>query len=481
MSNVRVNINWTNNITSPRITSVTGPTSAYYVTGQTLTFTCTFDSAVTVIGAPTIRLTIGSNDRQATYVSGSRTTQLVFRYTIVSADTDLDGITCSRMILLNGGSIRSTKGMPAKITFTPPTLSGVFVNSDVAGPNLLSVTASADTYYFPGKTITLTATFDDTTTVTGTPRIAITIGSNTRYATYTGGSGSSVLTFAYALVSADTDTDGFVVASPIDLNGGTLKDAANNDATPTFTPPSTSSKRAVLRGITYGTDFTQGADSQVLYSVLDGVTVIGTNAVRGSSSASSPDDPDWQSYGAYYSGYYAYFSSIPYATGITDFIDTTSTWSLHQRVYLPTGGGHVVWNSSHNGTIGTAIFLYANKLYAVNAANIGAGAGDGGYRCPCDGLGPAAAAWHTLSLVCSASGAGGLKVYVDGTQTGTITWATTTAQSTATNIWIGLATPYGTGTTVDVRTRAFAVSNVAHTDAEVTDIHNYFASLPNAA
>jgi hypothetical protein len=38
----------------------------------------------------------------------------------------------------------------------------------------------------------------------------------------------------------DLDTDGIAVASPIDLNGGTITDVPGNDAVLTFTPPDTS-------------------------------------------------------------------------------------------------------------------------------------------------------------------------------------------------------------------------------------------------
>lgn len=77
--------------------------------------------------------------------------------------------------------------------------------------------------------------------MTGTPRIVLDIGGTTRYATYASGSGTSTLTFTYATQAGDLDLDGISMSSPIDLNGGTIKDlAGNNLSALTFTPPNTS-------------------------------------------------------------------------------------------------------------------------------------------------------------------------------------------------------------------------------------------------
>lgn len=103
----------------------------------------------------------------------------------------------------------------------------------------LSVLLSHGTAY-AAITIPLTVNLSENVTVTGTPRIAVDVGGTTRYADYTGGSGSSTLTFTLSPQAGDVDLDGITVTSPIQLNSGTIKDAAGNDATLTFTPPNTS-------------------------------------------------------------------------------------------------------------------------------------------------------------------------------------------------------------------------------------------------
>ncbi len=87
--------------------------------------------------------------------------------------------------------------------------------------------------------IPLTVNLDDTVVVTGTPRLQLDIGGVTRFAPYVSGSGTNALSFAYPVVAPDFDRDGITLVSPLDLNGGTIRDANGNNANLTFTPPNT--------------------------------------------------------------------------------------------------------------------------------------------------------------------------------------------------------------------------------------------------
>lgn len=89
-------------------------------------------------------------------------------------------------------------------------------------------------------TLSFTVTASEPVTVTGTPRIAIDVGGATRYASYAAGSGTAALTFTYAVQSGDFDANGIAIASPLELNGGTIVDLAGNPAGLTFTLPDTS-------------------------------------------------------------------------------------------------------------------------------------------------------------------------------------------------------------------------------------------------
>lgn len=89
-------------------------------------------------------------------------------------------------------------------------------------------------------TIPFTINLSEAVVVTGMPRLVLDVGGVTRYAVYSAGSGSAALTFVYSVQSGDVDMDGIAISSPIDLNGGTLKDLAGNPAALSFTPPNTS-------------------------------------------------------------------------------------------------------------------------------------------------------------------------------------------------------------------------------------------------
>ena len=80
-----------------------------YRLGEAVEVAVTFGDRVLVDtsqGTPTLALTVGTQTRQASYVRGTGTTQLVFAYTVVAADSDTDGIAVAADALaLNGGAI----------------------------------------------------------------------------------------------------------------------------------------------------------------------------------------------------------------------------------------------------------------------------------------------------------------------------------------------------------------------------------------
>jgi hypothetical protein len=107
-----------------------------------------------------------------------------------------------------------------------------------------ALTGPSNATYIPGQSLSFTVPFSETVTVTGTPRLTLTIGSTTRYANYASGSNSRTLTFTYVVQasSSDIDTDGIAVSTTLDLNGGAIADLASNALSPeTFTAPTLTS------------------------------------------------------------------------------------------------------------------------------------------------------------------------------------------------------------------------------------------------
>ena len=79
--------------------------------------------------------------------------------------------------------------------------------------------------YVTGENISLFVSFNRNVAVSGTPRIALTVGQRELYASYASGGGTSVLTFHYPVVQEDSDFNGVVAGNSIDLNGsGSIQD-----------------------------------------------------------------------------------------------------------------------------------------------------------------------------------------------------------------------------------------------------------------
>ena len=95
--------------------------------------------------------------------------------------------------------------------------------SSIRSITIVGGRVSDETYGF-GETVRIFATFESFTSITGSPRIRLTIGDETRYAEFS--ENLSVLAFfEYTVQADDRDTNGISIpANPIELNGGTIKD-----------------------------------------------------------------------------------------------------------------------------------------------------------------------------------------------------------------------------------------------------------------
>ena len=119
----------------------------------------------------------------------------------------------------------------------------VYATLDGIGPTISSVVIPSKTYA-GGDRINVTVTFSESITVTGTPRIGLIFDgggqSETKYANYSRGSGSTELIFRYLVAETDNDSNGIGIKdNAVDLNSGSLGDAVGNSVSPlTFTAPS---------------------------------------------------------------------------------------------------------------------------------------------------------------------------------------------------------------------------------------------------
>jgi hypothetical protein len=143
------------------VTSVAVPAAGTYKGGDSLDFTVNFADVVTVNttgGTPAIGLTVGATPRNASYLSGSGTTALVFRYTVPGGDLDTDGIAVASAISLNGGTIQGAIGNDATLALNSvASTTGVLVDG-VAPTAALAYSPSGP--YKSGAAVTITATLD---------------------------------------------------------------------------------------------------------------------------------------------------------------------------------------------------------------------------------------------------------------------------------------------------------------------------------
>ncbi|MGD8399593.1 MAG: leucine-rich repeat protein [Bacillota bacterium] len=117
------------------------------------------------------------------------------------------------------------------------------ITIDNTAPTINSVSVPGDKTYKAGDNLEFTVKFSEAATVTttgGMPYIPITIDTGgTVEAAYYSGSGSTALVFRYTVATGNLDGDGVAVSGEINLNGGTIMDAAGNSAVLTFTSPDT--------------------------------------------------------------------------------------------------------------------------------------------------------------------------------------------------------------------------------------------------
>ena len=222
-----------------------------YELGETIEVRVEFDRAVQVTGSPQVALTIGTETRQAAYALSWRDPRYAhFSYAVQEGDRDEDGISiAANALALNGGTITHAddpttgasiahSGVAADLTrkvngslVTQPMVRALYLDNHVPPP-------SGDTYVL-GEIVRVWVEFDRDVTVTGRPLVALTIGSQTRHATYSGystlivpGGGmvvdEDVLSFDYLVQATDRDEDGISIpANALGLSGGTITHAAS--------------------------------------------------------------------------------------------------------------------------------------------------------------------------------------------------------------------------------------------------------------
>ncbi|UVO39384.1 cadherin-like domain-containing protein [Bradyrhizobium arachidis] len=276
-------------VSSEAITSATGVQNNTLNAGDVVSVTVSFSEAVTVTGTPQLALNIGGTPVQANYLSGSGGSQLVFTYTIQAGQTDANGISLDANALsLNGGTITDAAGNAAVLTAAAVADNASF-KVDTAAPTvsseaITSATGAQNNTLNAGDVVSVTVSFSEAVTVTGTPQLALNIGGTPVQASYASGSGGSQLVFTYTIQAGQTDANGISLdANALNLNGGTITDAAGNAAVLTAA--------AVADNANYLVDTGSPPESVAISSVAGSSSPTSTSIiVTGTNSALRPGD-----------------------------------------------------------------------------------------------------------------------------------------------------------------------------------------------
>ena len=225
----------------PSVTSVGVPANATYIAGQNLDFTVNLNKAVTVDttgGTPYISLTLDTGGVvQASYLSGSGTSSLTFRYVVAPTNLDKTGVALGASLVLNGGTITDSHGNTPILTLNGvASTTGVLV--DAVPPVVQSITL-VDTNPTYAGSVHFTVTFsepvtgvdtsDFTLTTTGTTAgtiAAVATADNIVYTvTVTGVSGTGTLRLdlknsgtGIADVATNAITTGFTTGAAYSVN-----------------------------------------------------------------------------------------------------------------------------------------------------------------------------------------------------------------------------------------------------------------------
>ncbi|MFB2662928.1 Ig-like domain-containing protein, partial [Shewanella mangrovisoli] len=231
---------------APTVSSISASTTnGTYKVGDVISVQVNFDETVLVTGTPQLTLETGTTDRTIDYTSGSNSSSLTFNYTVQSGDSsaDLDYV-ATNSLALNSGTIRDAASNNAILTLpSPGTANSLGANKNIVidgiAPTISSVTAStANGTYKVGDNISIQVNFSEVVNVTGTPQLTLETGTTDRTINYTSGSGTSTLTFSYTVQVGDNSADlDYVATTSLSLNGGTIQDAAGNNATLTLASP----------------------------------------------------------------------------------------------------------------------------------------------------------------------------------------------------------------------------------------------------
>ncbi|HEY6527428.1 MAG TPA: Ig-like domain-containing protein, partial [Cellvibrionaceae bacterium] len=299
MNNATVNNGFStvNTIAMTNLTGVTMDTFKLKLTGSCTTYMGIGNFAVPdpnsaptniSLSASSVNQTASANATVGTLSSTDPNSGNTFTYTLVSGT----GSTNNASFSISGSSLKVTS--PSTMAAGPYSVrvrttdqgalwfekSFTITVADNVAPTVTSVNSSSTNgTYKVGDTVSVQVNFSEAVTVTGTPRITLETGATDQLVNYASGSGTSSLTFTYTVQAGNTSADlDYLSTSALALNGGTIRDAANNNATLTLAAPGAANslganKALVIDGVAPTVSSVGSSTSNGTYKIGDAISV----------------------------------------------------------------------------------------------------------------------------------------------------------------------------------------------------------------
>ncbi|MCY4012691.1 MAG: autotransporter outer membrane beta-barrel domain-containing protein [Gammaproteobacteria bacterium] len=215
----------------PRLSIVSEPSSGdTYGAGEPIEIQIDFPAPVYVTDDPELLVLVGGVQNAASFIDGSGTRSLLFRYTVRAGDRDDDGISIGPgPNALRGGRIVDANDRLVSRTFAGlEPAAGHRVDGNA--PTVTTARIVTQGEYGLGDEIRVQVTFGERVHVRDASDLGLilAIGQHSRLAGYTEGSGTPTLEFVYRVAAEDRDTDG-VSIGPDAVVGGVIEDDAGND------------------------------------------------------------------------------------------------------------------------------------------------------------------------------------------------------------------------------------------------------------
>jgi hypothetical protein len=230
---------------APVVTSVAVPADGLYSEGGTFDFTVNLSEPVTTTGTrPVLNLNIGGQLREAALLDGNGTAAYVFRYAVQPGDEDSDGIEVLTMDLKGSTAVDAAGNGLNTALNNVATTTGILVDAVVPAISVINTSAAATIPVGGTHDFILRFSEDVTLNTTGgSPRIALDVGGEVRYANAPASFSGVFATFTYTAQAGDVDTDGISMTA-LEPNGGYFEDAAGNrvDLASYVTPDTTDMK-----------------------------------------------------------------------------------------------------------------------------------------------------------------------------------------------------------------------------------------------